>query len=184
LVGIGVLSTLSFEHNVTSPMAYYAIVHSAPHHKPADRSCRLGGGPALTRVTAGASLGRFISPLAESSIYLPPGGEAGQYAHLHRDVAEHQVVRHAKGEYGRGEWHTNTIEGYFSIFKRGMKGVYQHCGEQHLHRYLAEFDFRYSNRVAHCVNDTMRADKLLKGIVAKRLTYRSPRRAENVPLPG
>src|ERR1700674_4815527 len=104
--------------------------------------------------------------------------EAGQYAHLHEDVAEHQVVRHAKGEYGRGQWHTNTIEGFFSIFKRGMKGVYQHCGEQHLHRYLSEFDFRYSNRVGLGVDDQARAEKALQGISGKRLTYRRPRKAQ------
>jgi len=98
--------------------------------------------------------------------------EAGQYVHLHKDVAEHQVVRHAKGEYGRGDWHTNTIEGYFSIFKRGMKGVYQHCSEKHLHRYLAEFDFRYSNRAALRVDDGERAARAIKGAEGKRLTYR------------
>jgi len=65
--------------------------------------------------------------------------------------------------------HTNTVEGAFSIFKRGMKGVYQRCGEQHLHRYLAEFEFRYDRRVAHGVNDTERADRLLTDIVGKRL---------------
>ena len=61
--------------------------------------------------------------------------------------ADHQTVNHGRGEYVRGDVHTNTVEGYFSIFKRGMKGVYQHCSEKHLHRYLSEFDFRYSNRV-------------------------------------
>ena len=85
--------------------------------------------------------------------------------------AEHGTVHHASGEYGRGDVHTNTIEGYFSIFKRGMKGVYQHCAKKHLHRYLAEFDFRYSNREANGFNDAARADALLKGIVGKRLTY-------------
>ena len=68
--------------------------------------------------------------------------------------------------------HTNTVEGYYSIFKRGMKGVYQHCGEKHLHRYLAEFDFRYSNRVALGIDDQARTARALKGIVGKRLTYR------------
>jgi transposase-like protein len=100
--------------------------------------------------------------------------EAGQYAHLREGVAEHQVVRHAKGEYGRGEWHTNTIEGFFSIFKRGMKGVYQHCDEKHLHRYLAEFDFRYSNRVALGIGDGERAARAVKGAKGKRLMYRQP----------
>jgi len=95
--------------------------------------------------------------------------EAGQYKHLKREFAGHDFVRHGQGEYGRGEIHTNTIEGYFSIFKRGMKGVYQHCGEKHLHRYLAEFDFRYNRR--H-VTDSERADLALGGAVGKRLTYR------------
>jgi hypothetical protein len=67
--------------------------------------------------------------------------------------------------------HTNTIEGYFSIFKRGMKGIYQHCGEAHLHRYLAEFDFRYNHRQ---ITDAERADAMMKGIEGKRLTYRRP----------
>jgi hypothetical protein len=69
--------------------------------------------------------------------------------------------------------HTNTVEGSFSIFKRGMRGVYQHCSKKHLHRYLAEFDFRYSNRVALGVDDTTRALTALQGVVGKRLTYRS-----------
>jgi hypothetical protein len=80
---------------------------------------------------------------------------------------------HARDEYVRGDVHTNTIEGYFSIFKRGMRGIYQHCNEKHLHRYLAEFDFRYSNRVALGYNDADRADELLKGVVGKRLTYQT-----------
>jgi hypothetical protein len=67
--------------------------------------------------------------------------EAGQYTHLGKDFASHQYVNHGAGEYGCGEVHTNTIEGYYSIFKRGMKGIYQHCSEKHLHRYVAEFDF-------------------------------------------
>ena len=100
--------------------------------------------------------------------------EAGQYVNLKKDFATHDFVRHAAGEYGRGDIHTNTIEGYFSVFKRGMKGVYQHCGRQHLHRYAAEFEFRYNNRIANGVNDTMRADAILKGAEGKRLTYRRP----------
>jgi hypothetical protein len=68
--------------------------------------------------------------------------------------------------------HTNTVEGYYSIFKRGMKGVYQHCSEKHLHRYVAEFDFRYNNRTALGVEDAERAKVALEGIMGKRLTYR------------
>ncbi len=100
--------------------------------------------------------------------------EAKVYAPIGKQFASHTTVNHAGGEYvdlWKPERHTNTVEGFFSIFKRGMKGVYQHCGEQHLHRYLAEFDFRYSNRVALGCNDTDRADRLLSGIVGKRLTY-------------
>jgi hypothetical protein len=87
-------------------------------------------------------------------------------------AAQHEMVNHEMNEYVRGDAHTNTLEGYFSIFKRGMKGVYQHCGEQHLHRYLAEFDFRYNHRVARGVNDMARTDSVLRGIIGKRLKYR------------
>ncbi len=70
--------------------------------------------------------------------------------------------------------HTNTVEGFFSIFKRGMKGVYQHCGEQHLPRYLAEFEFRYNTRIALGLNDRERAEIAIAGMRGKRLTYRRP----------
>ena len=103
--------------------------------------------------------------------------EAGQYQHTRRHFSAHNFVTHGSGEYVSATdrtVHTNTIEGFFSIFKRGMKGVYQHCGKQHLHRYLSEFDFRYNNRIALGVNDTMRTDAALKGISGKRLTYRGP----------
>ncbi len=103
--------------------------------------------------------------------------EAGQYKHLSRTFAAHDFTRHGAGEYvnlADRTIHTNTIEGYFSIFKRGMKGVYQHCGKKHLHRYAAEFEFRYNNRVANGVEDDERADNALRGIVGKRLTYGGP----------
>jgi hypothetical protein len=98
--------------------------------------------------------------------------EATHYQPLSRVFQTHSTVNHQQGEYGRGIIHTNTIEGYYSIFKRGMKGIYQHCSEKHLHRYLAEYDFRYSHRVALGVNDEARGGKALSGIVGKRLTYR------------
>lgn len=100
--------------------------------------------------------------------------ESKLYPRHGEDFAAHKTVNHSAKEYVRGDVHTNTIEGFFSIFKRGMKGVYQHCGEQHLHRYLAEFDFRYNTRTSIGYNDTMRAEAALKGIVGKRLTYRRP----------
>lgn len=82
--------------------------------------------------------------------------------------ADHGKVDHSAYEYARGNAHVNTLEGYFSIFKRGMKGVYQHCAEKHLHRYVAEFDFRYN---ARHVDDETRASNAMKGIVGKRLMY-------------
>ncbi|MDJ0642542.1 MAG: IS1595 family transposase [Erythrobacter sp.] len=97
--------------------------------------------------------------------------EASMYMSIGRFFYDHQSVRHKAGEYGRGDAHTNTIEGYFSIFKRGMKGVYQHCQKKHLHRYVNEFNFRYSHRAALDYNDTGRADAILKGVIGKRLTY-------------
>lgn len=99
--------------------------------------------------------------------------EAVQYNDMKWHASEHQALRHAIEEWARGEFHTNTVEGYFSIFKRGMKGVYQHCSEKHLHRYLAEFDFRYNNRSARGVEDDERTVRALRGIIRKRLTYRS-----------
>lgn len=87
--------------------------------------------------------------------------------------AAHDTVNHTAGEYVRGNAYTNTVEGFFSIFKRGMRGVYQHCGERHLKRYLAEFDFRYTNRIRNGIDDTKRADLALLGVVGKRLTYRT-----------
>lgn len=103
--------------------------------------------------------------------------QAQHYRRIGKEFASHDAVDHGAGEYGRREGDlvitTNTVEGFFSIFKRGMKGVYQHCDEKHLHRYLAEFDFRYSNRIALGVDDTARADLALKGVSGKRLTYRT-----------
>ena len=100
--------------------------------------------------------------------------ESGVYRSADKHFAGHGTTNHGAGEYVDAEIpqiHSNTVEGYFSIFKRGMKGVYQHCGEQHLHRYLAEFEFRYNNREALGCNDGDRATAALRGVVGKRLTY-------------
>jgi transposase-like protein len=107
----------------------------------------------------------------EATIYTD---EAAQYRKLAADFAGHDFVSHGAGEYGRGVIHTNTIEGYFSIFKRGMKGVYQHCAKKHLHRYVAEFEFRYNNRSANGIEDAGRAFLALQGARGKRLTYNQP----------
>lgn len=97
--------------------------------------------------------------------------EARMYKTIGKTYAKHESVNHSKKEYGRGSVTTNTVEGFFSIFKRGMVGTYQHCHERHLHRYLAEFDFRYSNRTALGVSDRLRAVRAIKGAEGKRLTY-------------
>lgn len=97
------------------------------------------------------------------------------YTRLGSYFERHGTTNHGTGEYVNLEdrtVHSNTVEGYFSIFKRGMKGIYQHCGEQHLHRYLAEYEFRYNNREALGCNDTDRSRNALLGIAGKRLTYR------------
>lgn len=101
--------------------------------------------------------------------------ESNLYKATGKEYADHKSVKHSAGEYARREGeivvHTNTIEGVFSVFKRGMIGVYQHCGEAHLHRYLAEFDFRYNRRIALGVSDRQRTDALIRGTTGKRLTY-------------
>jgi transposase-like protein len=103
--------------------------------------------------------------------------EYRSYKSIGKLFAKHEFVTHSAGEYGRGSTSTNTVEGFFSIFKRGMVGVYQHCDEKHLHRYLSEFDFRYSNRVALGIDDAERTQRSIKGAAGKRLTYQGPRAA-------
>ncbi len=101
--------------------------------------------------------------------------EAKQYTRPSDDFADHDFTTHSKGEYVRREKpkvHTYTVEGFYSIFKRGMKGVYQHCGKQHLHLYAAEFDFRYNLRETNGVNDAERASVALSNVVGKRVLYR------------
>lgn len=103
--------------------------------------------------------------------------EHSGYRDMGKFFASHGTTAHGRGQYVNLEdrtVHSNTVEGYFSIFKRGMKGIYQHCGEQHLHRYLAEYEFRYNNRAALGCNDTDRSVAALSGIVGKRLTYARP----------
>jgi transposase-like protein len=104
--------------------------------------------------------------------------EANQYRGLGNEFASHHAADHHRGEYAYEDYEsgltvtTNSAEGFYSVFKRGMRGVYQHCDEKHLHRYLAEFDFRHSNRVARGIDDTARAERaLLQGVKGKRLTY-------------
>jgi transposase-like protein len=100
--------------------------------------------------------------------------ESPLYTTLGREFATHEMVNHGAQEYARGDVTTNSVEGFFGIFKRGMVGVYQHCGEQHLQRYLDEFSFRYNNRERLGMDDTERAAMAIRGAEGKRLTYEGP----------
>jgi transposase-like protein len=133
------------------------------------------GGPVRTRHVTG----RLLDEVKEALKGVSPNAriasdEANAYVKTTKGFAEHMAVKHSAYEWVRGDAHINTLEGYFSVLKRGMKGVYQHCGEQHLHRYLSEFEFRYNNRAKLGVEDAERAARMLARIGGKRLTYRRP----------
>jgi len=121
--------------------------------------------PALTASSAKSVLRRNLIRKTTKLIT----DESNIYKAVGREFESHEAVNHSEYEWARGMISTNTVEGFFSIFKRGMRGVYQHCSEAHLFRYLAEFDFRYSNRK---ITDAERAREAIKGIEGKRLTYR------------
>lgn len=123
----------------------------------------------LASVTA-ANLWILLAHIDDKSVVMTD--DAGQYRKLGDDFA-HEVVNRSAEEYVRGDAHTNTIEGYFSILKRGIDGVYHNVSQQRLGRYLAEFDFRYNSRAALGVDDVARADRIVTGIVGKRLTYQT-----------
>jgi transposase-like protein len=151
-------------------------------HKHAVHSLVERGGKVRNFHVAGTSAAHLV-PILRANIAKETAimtDEAGQYAHLCKEFASHEFVNHSAGEYGRGDVHTNTLEGYYSIFKRGMKGIYQHCSEKHLHRYVAEFDFRYSNRSKLGVEDIERSEKAISGAAGKRLMYQEPREAAPV----
>ena len=160
-----------------------------PVGQPARRSrsaARTTSAPILALVERGGRVRTFHVPVADQTAVSKivreniaretrlHTDESRLYIKVGREFSAHETVKHTAYEYVRGDVTTNTVEGYFSIFKRGMRGVYQHCSEKHLHRYLAEFDFRYNNRIALGVNDVERAETLRPGIVGKRLTYRRP----------
>jgi transposase-like protein len=129
--------------------------------------------PVLRKQDAHDVVKHHVSPSARLNT-----DESRLYFGIKDWVASHETVNHSKDEYVRGDVTTNTIEGAFGLFKRGMVGTYQHCESQHLQRYLNEFDFRYSNRKALGVGDEGRAIKALKGAAGKRLTYRTTRGQE------
>jgi hypothetical protein len=137
------------------------------------------GGSARSFHVDGTTVGTLI-PIIRANINRESHfmtDQASWYKGIGKQFSSHGSVEHQVNEWVRYAQpytiHTNTVEGYYSIFKRGMKGVYQHCAEKHLHRYLAEFDFRYSHRVKVGYNDTERTRMALKGVVGKRLTYRA-----------
>jgi transposase-like protein len=137
------------------------------------------GGEVRSYHVAGSTTNEVI-PIVEANVSKEAAvmtDSAQLYKYRMGSFASHDRVDHSKDEYvrheeGRPLIHTQTVESYFSVFKRGMRGTYQHCKEKHLHRYLAEFDFRYNARVALGVNDKARAERLLRGVKGKRLTYR------------
>jgi hypothetical protein len=124
--------------------------------------------------TLGALLRRQVSKKS----YLMTD-DSNIYPKIGKRFARHSAVNHSIEEFVRGGAHVNTAENYFSILKRGIIGIYHHVSEEHLHRYLAEFNFRYSNRSGNGIDDVARSNKLLKGIVGKRLTYRRINEAAN-----
>jgi transposase-like protein len=140
--------------------------------------------PIVALVERGGNVRTFHVPVADKATVTKIVREnIARESRLHTDesklyfgadqhFAAHETVKHTANEYARGDVHTNSAEGYFSIFKRGMRGVYQHCKEKHLHRYLAEYDFRYNHRVKLGYNDGERAALAVKSAAGKRLTYR------------
>src|ERR1700736_559364 len=126
----------------------------------------------VPEVTAATLKPIIVDAIAKDSHFRTD--ESGVYWEVGEQFASHRTVVHSMNEYVQGDAHTNTTEGYFSILKRGIYGIYQHVSEHHLKRYLAEFDFRYNERIALGIDDAERTQRALAGIVGKRLTYRRP----------
>jgi transposase-like protein len=127
-------------------------------------------------VADGASVAKIVNENVARESRLQTD-ESRLYIKVGTQYAAHETINHSANEYARGDVTTNSVEGVFSIFKRGMKGVYQHCAEKHLHRYLAEFDFRYNHRSALGFSDGERAALAIRNSGGKRLTYRPTNRA-------
>jgi transposase-like protein len=171
---------------VEKPLSRPRNKYSQPYTK-GGRSGPSNKRPILALVERGGRVRTFHVPTADQTTVSKIVREnISRESRLHTDesklyfneanhFAQHETVRHTAKEYVRGDVHTNTAEGYFSIFKRGMKGVYQHCREKHLHRYLAEFDHRYKYRVALGFSDIDRTYATIRGTAGKRLTYKQPR---------
>jgi transposase-like protein len=159
---------------------------STTHGKPFKAGGKSGPSnkrPVVALVERGGSVRSFHVPVADAASVAAivnenihresrlHTDESRLYSRVGENFAAHETVLHSAKEYVRGDVTTNTVENYFSVFKRGMRGVYQHCKEKHLHRYLAEYDFRYNHRVKLGYNDGDRAALAVKGAAGKRLTY-------------
>jgi hypothetical protein len=140
--------------------------------------------PILALVERGGEAhAKHVDHVTSKNVYQFVSCNADRKSRLHADESKlhpglrtrfvaYETVNHSQKEYARGDVTTNSVEGFFGIFKRGMTGAYQHCGEQHLQRYLDEFSFRYSNRVKLSIGDAERAIRALQGAEGKRLTWR------------
>jgi hypothetical protein len=135
--------------------------------------CAITAMPAHCARSSPATLPRAVGVAASRA------AQATYYATVGRELASHESVDHSREQWARDNVTTNTCEGSFSLLKRGAKGIYQQCGEQHLRRYLAEFDFRYYTRTKVGLTDYMAAEEAAKGIIGKRLTYRRPESKES-----
>ena len=153
------------------------VSHGAGHMNPVFALVQRDGGVRSFHVpnVKGDTLRTVIARHADRTSHFMTD-EAGAFTQIGWNFASHGTVKHSEDEYVRGLVHTNTVEGFFSILKRGVYGVYQHISEAHLKRYLAEFDFRYSNRAKLGIDDTERASIALRGVKGKRLTYETTRR--------
>jgi transposase-like protein len=176
---------------VEADETYYGNIPEASRTTKSGRPRSAGGGPGTKRaiiglVERGGSVRTFNVPSAhmetvasivrdnvarETRLHTD---ESKLYHRVGKEFSAHETVNHSIKEYARGDVTTNTIESYFSIFKRGMRGVYQHCSEKHLHRYLAEFDFRYNHRASLGYSDEDRTISAIRGGEGKRLTYHQP----------
>lgn len=172
---------------VEADKAYFGKIETLPPKRPGRKPRKIANNRAIiSLVERGGEVRSFNAERADKrTIQKILKANASSDSRLHTDeshlyretdtmFASHETVNHGAKEYARGDVTTNTVEGYFSIFKRGMIGVYQHCSEKHLHRYLAEFDFRYNNREALGIDDMGRTANALKHAKGKRLTYRGP----------